>query len=92
MLVALGFIAILGFAILVHALLRAPEGFEDQTGFHATCAGDRPRRSIERPQVKLRASNILAIASLETRKTGAGQSSHGKWIALPTTGRVLSNR
>lgn len=87
MFVVLGFVTLLGVAILVEALLHAPEAFEDENGFHMKEAGDRKEQMITAG-----ATRIAAIVSPERSKAMAFQSSHGKGTAFPTTGRALSHR
>jgi hypothetical protein len=87
MLVALGFVTLLGVAILVDALVRAPEAFEDENGFHVNGPAHR-----EEKRVTARAGHIFSIVSRETSKTTAPQSSHWTGTAFPTTGRALSGR
>lgn len=87
MLAALGFVTLLGVAILLDALRHAPEAFEDENGFHMKDVGYR-----EEQRVTAGTAHIRAIVSCETSKATAPQSSHEKGTAFPTTGRALSNR
>jgi hypothetical protein len=56
--IALGILLLAGFAVLVAAAVRAPEGYEDESGFHE---GVKPH-----PAVALGAM-VLDAAVLDTR-------------------------
>jgi hypothetical protein len=87
MFVALGVVTLLGVAILVEAVLHAPEAFEDENGFHMKDAG----HGEEQP-VTAWTTHICAIVSPGTNKATAPQSSQGTGTVFPTTGRALSHR
>ncbi len=57
-LIALGVLLLAGFAVLVAAALRAPEGYEDESGFHEGVEA-RPGAMLE--------AMVLDAAVLDTR-------------------------